>query len=71
MFVLSLWHGDACVGTAPLDARDAAEVASFVVFQLGERDRWTPHVADSEVDVRQAAPRPLIERLAEHVRRYF
>ena len=71
MFVLSLWHGDACVGTAPLDARDAAEVASFVVSQLGERDRWAPHVVDSDAEVRQATPRPLIERLAERVRRYI
>lgn len=71
MFVLSLWHGDACVGTAPLDARDAAEVASFVVSQLGERDRWAPRVVDSDAQVPQAGPRPLMERLAERVRRYF
>lgn len=43
-FVLSLWHDDVCVGTAPLSARDGAELASFLVTRLGERGTWTPRV---------------------------
>jgi hypothetical protein len=37
VFVLSLWHGDVCVGSAPLPPSDAAAVASFLVGRLGER----------------------------------
>jgi hypothetical protein len=37
VFVLTLWHGDVCVGSAPLSPPDAAEVASFLVGQLGAR----------------------------------
>jgi hypothetical protein len=43
-FVLSLWHGDTCAGTAPLPPAEAAEVASFLVGHLGERTRWVPTV---------------------------
>ena len=68
-FVLSLWHGDVCAGTAPLAARDAAEVASFLVAQLGERGAWTPQVVDPEAQVPKPSPRPLMRRLFERVRR--
>lgn len=68
LFVLSLWHDDACVGTAPLRPRDAAEVASFVVAQLGGRDRWAPRVVDADAQVGQQR---LMQRLVERVRRYF
>jgi hypothetical protein len=37
VFILTLWHGDVCVGSAPLPPADAAEVASFLVGQLGCR----------------------------------
>jgi hypothetical protein len=70
-FVLSLWHDDVCVGTAPLGARDAAEVASFLVTQLGERGRWTPHVVDPEQPVPGSRSRPLMQRLLERVRRHL
>jgi hypothetical protein len=70
LFVLSLWHGDACVGTAPLDARDAAEVASFLVTQLGERGTWTPRVVGPEEQVPGPRSRPLMQRLRERVGRY-
>ena len=70
-FVLSLWHGEVCAGTAPLGARDAAEVASFLVTQLGERGTWTPRVVDPEEQVPESRPRPLVERLLERVRRYL
>jgi hypothetical protein len=43
-FVLSLWHGDVCAGSAPLSPAEAAEVASFLVGHLGERTRWVPGV---------------------------
>jgi hypothetical protein len=43
-FVLSLWHGDVCAGSAPLSPAEAAEVASFLVGHLGERTRWVPAV---------------------------
>lgn len=45
-FVLSLWHRDECVGSAPLTSADAAELASFLVVRLGARGRWTPRAAD-------------------------
>jgi hypothetical protein len=56
-FVLSLWHGDVCSGSAPLSARDAAEVASFLVTNLGERATWTPQVIDRDDPVTTAPPR--------------
>lgn len=71
LFVLSLWHRDACVGTAPLNPRDAAEVASFVVAQLGQRNRWTPRVVDPRTHVHPARQRPLLQRLLERVRRHI
>jgi hypothetical protein len=37
VFILTLWHGDVCVGSAPLPPADAADVASFLVGQLGSR----------------------------------
>jgi hypothetical protein len=43
-FVLSLWHGDVCAGTAPLAPGEAADVAAFLVGHLGERTRWIPGV---------------------------
>lgn len=70
-FVLSLWHGDVCAGTAPLGARDAAEVASFLVAQLGERGTWTPRVVDPEEQRPDPSPRPLMWRLLERARRYM
>lgn len=70
-FVLSLWHGEVCAGTAPLAARDAAEVASFLVTQLGERGTWTPRVVDPEKQVPKPSPRPLMHRLLARVRRYM
>ena len=33
--VLSIWHGDVCVGTSRLDARDATRLAQFLVGHLG------------------------------------
>jgi hypothetical protein len=36
-FVLSLWHDDVCVGTAPLGATEAAGLAGFLVGRLGDR----------------------------------
>jgi hypothetical protein len=43
-FVLSLWHGDVCAGTAPLSPAEAAEMAAFLVGHLGERTRWVPGI---------------------------
>jgi hypothetical protein len=37
VFILTLWHGDVCVGSAPLAASDAGEVASFLVGRLADR----------------------------------
>lgn len=34
---LSLWRGDACVGSAWLSTADAARLASFLVAHLGAR----------------------------------
>jgi hypothetical protein len=34
--VISLWHGDLCVGTVRLDAQDSARLAQFLVGHLGE-----------------------------------
>lgn len=33
--VISLWHGDTCVGTVRLDADDATRLAHFLVGHLG------------------------------------
>lgn len=33
--VISLWHGDTCVGTVRLDADDATRLAQFLVGHLG------------------------------------
>lgn len=33
--VLSVWHGDTCVGTVRLDAEDATRLAQFLVGHLG------------------------------------
>ena len=33
--VISLWHGDTCVGTVRLDAEDATRLAQFLVGHLG------------------------------------
>lgn len=57
-FVLSLWHGDACVGTAPLTAADAAEVAAFVTSRLGERTRWVPGLVPTADADRAGPPAP-------------
>lgn len=70
-FVLSLWHGDVCAGTAPLGARDAAEVASFLVTHLGERGTWTPRVVAPEDQRPGPRSRPLVERLLERARRHL
>ena len=70
-FVLSLWHDDVCVGMAPLGARDAAEVASFLVTQPGERGRWTPHVVDPEEQVPRTRLRPLLQGLLDRVHRHL
>lgn len=35
MVVVSLWHGDLCVGTVHLDAADSARLAQFLVGHLG------------------------------------
>ncbi len=43
-FVLSLWHGDVCVGSAPLTPREAAELSTFVIGHFGERATWGPSV---------------------------
>lgn len=68
-FVLSLWHGDACVGTASLAARDAAEVASFLVTQLGERGSWTPRVVGPEAPASAPSRRSLARRVTDRLRR--
>ena len=34
--VVSLWHGDGCVGTVRLDPQDSARLAQFLVGHLGE-----------------------------------
>lgn len=34
--VISLWHGDRCVGTVRLDPQDSARLAQFLVGHLGE-----------------------------------
>lgn len=34
--VISLWHGDLCVGTVQLDPQDSARLAQFLVGHLGE-----------------------------------
>jgi hypothetical protein len=53
-FVLSLWHGDVCAGTAPLSPSEAADVASFLVGHLGDRTRWVPGVVpDADEPTRQ------------------
>ncbi len=36
LVVISLWHGDVCVGTVRLDAGDSARLAQFLVGHLGE-----------------------------------
>jgi hypothetical protein len=41
-FVLSLWRGDVCVGSAPLSPQEAAELSSLVVSHLGDRALWGP-----------------------------
>lgn len=33
--VISLWHGDTCVGSVRLDADDATRLAQFLVGHLG------------------------------------
>lgn len=37
MAVLSLWHGDLCVGTVRLGVADATRLAQFLVGHLGAR----------------------------------
>jgi len=68
-FVLSLWHDDVCVGTAPLSTSDAAEVSSFLVTHLGERGRWAPRVISPEEQVSRPRSQPLMQRLMEWARR--
>lgn len=68
-FVLSLWHADVCAGTAPLGARGAAEVASFLVTRLGERGTWTPRVVDPEEQVPKPRPRAHRQDRFAHGRR--
>lgn len=34
--VISVWHGDLCVGTVRLDPQDSARLAQFLVGHLGE-----------------------------------
>ncbi len=68
-FILSLWHGDVCVGTAPLSASDAAEVASFVVSQLGQRvSAAPPQAVEPVAQIHQSRAQPLMKRLAERFR---
>lgn len=47
-FVLTLWHDQVCVGSAPLSPSDAAELGSFLVTQLGERSAWMPRLVSDE-----------------------
>jgi hypothetical protein len=68
-FVLSLWHRDRCVGTAPLGAGDAAQVASFLVTRLGDRGTWIPRVVDPGAGMPRTPPRRRIERLLRWARR--
>ena len=35
MAVVSLWHGNTCVGTVRLDAADSTRLAQFLVGHLG------------------------------------
>jgi len=35
--VLSIWHGDVCVGTARLDSADATRLTQFLVGHIGEQ----------------------------------
>ena len=37
MAVVSLWHGDMCVGTVRLDTADATRLAQFLVGHLGAK----------------------------------
>jgi hypothetical protein len=72
-FVLSLWHGEQCVGSAPLTAADAAELASFLVVRLGARGRWTPRLVGEDPpggsDAPDAGSAGLTARLARLRRR--
>jgi hypothetical protein len=36
MVVISVWHGEVCVGSVRLDAGDSARLAQFLVGHLGE-----------------------------------
>jgi hypothetical protein len=70
-FVLSLWHDDECVGSAPLTAADAAELASFLVVRLGARGRWAPRVVGDTDNDADGSPGPLatLRATAERLRR--
>jgi hypothetical protein len=43
-FVVSLWRNQECVGSAPLDPADSAEMASFIVIHLAGRTPWGPRL---------------------------
>ncbi len=43
--VLSIWHGDVCVGSARLDVEDAARLAQFLVGHLGTQAAAAAHSA--------------------------
>ena len=40
--VLTLWSGDRCTGSAPLEPHQAAELLAFLAWSLAERTAGTP-----------------------------
>ncbi|HSJ44991.1 MAG TPA: hypothetical protein VK923_09950 [Euzebyales bacterium] len=42
VMVLTLWSGDRCTGSAPLEPHQAAELLAFLAWSLAERTAGTP-----------------------------
>lgn len=69
-FVLTLWHDQECVGSAPLSPSDAADLSSFLITQLGDRPAWLPQLTEGESARKAPARRGgLLARLLDRVRR--
>ena len=47
-FILSMWHDEECVGSAPLTPQNSAELATFLVRQLADRSVWGPRLVVTE-----------------------
>lgn len=57
-FVITLWHDDVCVGSAPLTPAEGGEIASFVVKNLGERALWGPRLVVTQPRARRRLNAP-------------